>query len=207
MAALTRKAGRDSRPAARMTLAQLQDALAGPSDLPAARRAAAAGQLLDVARRTLLWERGQALTEAHDDGVEDSELARTLGVPPVEVSRLLADHARAATARQRVSAGQRPVSRSRAAQQLARRLTEQAGVPVEIRWDSSGASSRRPGGWAYHVDWSDGPTVAGMGELVDQLAGDHPGITPADLVYLRTVQPLAIALVLLRNYRPVALTV
>lgn len=79
-------------------------------------------------------------------------------------------------------------------------------MPVAIRWDSSGASSRRPGGWAYHVEWSDGPTLAGMRELVDQLTGDPltgdpPGITAADVVYVRTVQPLAVALVLLRTHQ------
>lgn len=80
MGAVTGKSGRSRWPAPRLTVAQLQDALAGLADLPPARRAAAADQLVEAARRTLLWERGQALTDARDDGVEDPQLARELGV-------------------------------------------------------------------------------------------------------------------------------
>lgn len=62
----------------------------------------------------------------------------------------------------------------------------------------------QPPRWlAYHVDWSDGPTRAGMRQLVDQAAGDVAdpiaGLHPAELVYVRTVQPAAVALAMLGN--------
>jgi hypothetical protein len=189
-----------------MTAAELAAAVAALPELPAVERARAATRLLSLARQVLQWEQGEAMAEARDAGWSETRLGRELGVPAARVTALVADHARARAAGERAAAGRRPVNRSRAARQLAQRLTAAAGVPVEIRWDSSGASSRRGGGWAYHVDWSDGPTRTGMRQLVDQLvdaaaAGADPvaGLDPAELVYVRTVQPAAVALAMLSN--------
>jgi hypothetical protein len=190
-----------------MTVEELAAAVAALPELSAVERARSATRLLAVARQVLQWEQGEALAEAKDAGWSEAQLGRELGVPAVKVTALLADHARARAAGERAAAGQRPVNRSRAARQLAQRLTAAAQVPVEIRWDSSGASSRRGRGWAYHVDWSDGPTRTGMRDLVDQLvdqaAGDGAdpiaGLDPAELVYVRTVQPAAVALAMLGN--------
>lgn len=74
------------------------------------------------------------MTEARDAGWSETQLGRELGLPAATVSGILADHARARTAQQRVAAGRRPVNRSRAARQLGQRLTATARVPVEIRW-------------------------------------------------------------------------
>ena len=187
----------------RMSVTELRDALAEMGELRDVDRAAAADRLLEAARRTLLWQRGQALTAAQDAGSSEPELARALGMPTDTVRGLLAEHRRTVAAEQRAAAGQRPVNRSRVAQQLAQRLTAEAGVRVEIRWDSSSASSRRPGKWAYHVDWSNGPTKTAMRELVERLlaevAGDPPGLEAAELVYLRTLQSEAVALAMIRS--------
>ena len=152
--------------------------------------------LLDEARQVLRWERGDALTEARESGSSEAELARELGVQPSVVRDLLAEHRRAA-------AGRRPASRSRVARQLAQRLTDRTGVQVEIRWDSSGASSRTRGRWAYHLDWPAGPTRAAMRELVDQVlpevAGDPPALDRGELVYVRTMPPAAVALAMIAN--------
>lgn len=75
-------------------------------------------------------------------------------------------------------------------------------MPVEIRWDSSDASARHTGGWAYHVEWSNGPTRTAMRQLVDELADQvagAAGLEPTALVYLRTVSATSVALALLGN--------
>lgn len=195
--------------------AELAAAVAALPELPAIERAGSAARLLAVARQILQWEQGEALTEAlteaRDAGWSEARLGRELRVPAARVTELVAGHARARVAGERAAAGKRPVNRSRAARQLAQQLTAAAQVPVEIRWDSSGASNRRRGGWAYHVDWSDGPTRTGMRQLVDKLvdqaAGDAAGgvadpvagLDPGELVYVRTVQPAAVALAMLAN--------
>lgn len=109
-----------------MTAGELAAAVAELPELPPAERARSASVLLDAARQVLVWERGGALTEARESGSSEAELARGLGVQPSVVRDLLAEHRRAAT-------GRRPASRSRVARQLAQRLTDRTGVPVEIR--------------------------------------------------------------------------
>jgi hypothetical protein len=73
-------------------------------------------------------------------------------------------------------------------------------VPVQVRWDSSGTSAARGrGGWAWHVDWSDGPTRDQMRAVADRVAGDYPAIDPGELVYQRVLQPMSLALAMIRN--------
>ncbi len=66
-----------------------------------------------------------------------------------------------------------------------------------MRWDSSSASR----GFKWHVMWSDGPTVAGMTALVDRLLPAASALDRTALVYLRTVQPISVALAIVRNLR------
>lgn len=50
-------------------------------------------------------------------------------------------------------------ARSRAAANLAWHLADKARIPVRVSWDNP---SGRPGHGAWHVEWTDGPTVATM---------------------------------------------
>ena len=87
--------------------------------------------------------------------------------------------------------------------ELARALSAVTGAPVELRWDSSSASRGRSGTWAWHVDWSDGPTVKAMRAHVER---EIPlrrisAITGGDLVYARILQATSFAIVMVRNVR------
>jgi hypothetical protein len=93
------------------------------------------------------------------------------------------------------------VSRSRGHRLLQLDLAAATGVPVEIRWDSSSLSADRPRKWAWHVIWSDGPTVAAMRAKAEQHAADLTGVDADQLVYSRTVQPQAYALAMIRQVR------
>ena len=183
----------------RISVGELAAAVAALPELPAVERARVAAGLLAVARQVLQGEQAAGLAEARDAGWSETRLGHELGIPAAEVAGLLAEHARTEAARRPAAAGQRPVNRSRAAQRLARRLSDAAEVPVEIRWDSSGASSQRRGGWAYHVEWFDGPTRARMRQLVDQVAEQDPGLDPDELVFVRVVKPAAVALAMVGN--------
>lgn len=92
-------------------------------------------------------------------------------------------------------------SRSRSYRLLQLDLAATTGVPVEVRWDSSSLSARRPGKWAWHVFWSDGPTTAGMRAKAEQAAVDLSGLDVDELVYSRIVQPGAYALAMIREVR------
>lgn len=85
-------------------------------------------------------------------------------------------------------------SRSSEAFRLQVQLAAETSVPVGVLWDSSSAS----GGFEWHVMWSDGPTVAGMTALVDRLLPATSALDRSALVYLRTVQPISVALSTLR---------
>ena len=88
-------------------------------------------------------------------------------------------------------------SRSRAARLLRARLEMESGVQTEVEWTSSSASR----GWAWHVSWSDGPTVQAMRGLTERLLREIGGLDPARLRYLPIVQPRAAALAMIRNVR------
>jgi hypothetical protein len=182
------------------TVAELQAALGELADLPPVDRARLAPVLIDAAKGVLSRERGLALLEARDAGWTVADLARTLGVHRSKIDDAIALARRSATARG--GGGRRGPSRSRTAGQLAARLSAETGVPVQVRWDSSGTSARRGrGGWAWHVDWSDGPTRDQMRDVVDRVAGDYPAIDAGELVYQRMIQPAAVALAMIRNLR------
>ena len=88
-------------------------------------------------------------------------------------------------------------SRSRAARLLRARLGMQSGVQTEVEWTNSSASR----GWAWHVSWSDGPTVQAMRGRTERLLREIGGLDPARLHYSRIVQPRALALAMVRNVR------
>lgn len=88
-------------------------------------------------------------------------------------------------------------SRSRAAWDLHRRLEMETGVPVEVSWDKS-ATSR---GWAWHVNWSDGPTRPAMRALAERVLREIGGLEADRLYYSRIVQRRALALAMIRNVR------
>lgn len=92
------------------------------------------------------------------------------------------------------------MSRGRAARALQRALAGEAGVAVEVRWDRSAASEHLRGRWAWHVSWSDGPTVAWIRAAAQRRAGPA-GIEAGRLVYQRIIQPRAYALALIRHLR------
>lgn len=87
--------------------------------------------------------------------------------------------------------------RSAQARRLQVQLSMETGVPVEVQWDSSSRSS----GWKWHVIWNDGPTRNGMIALVDRLLPAASALNPKSLVYLRTIQPISVALAIVRNLR------
>lgn len=93
------------------------------------------------------------------------------------------------------------MSRSRAHRLLQLDLAATTGVPVEVRWDSSHSSASMPGGWAWHVFWSDGPTVAGMRAKAEQAARTLAEVDPDRLVYDRQLQPRSYALAMIRQVR------
>lgn len=77
-------------------------------------------------------------------------------------------------------------------------LSAETGIEVEVRWDASASSHGRH----WHVVWADGPTDSGMrghAERILHLRGAD--LDAADLIYLRTVQPLSVALCMVRNVR------
>lgn len=88
-------------------------------------------------------------------------------------------------------------SRSSEASTLQVQLAAETGIPAGVQWDSSSASH----GFEWHVMWSDGPTVAGMTALVDRLLPAASALDRTGLVYLRTVQPISVALAIVRNLR------
>ena len=89
-------------------------------------------------------------------------------------------------------------SRARSARHLGAVVAAETGIEVEVRWDAS-AGSR---GWRWHVVWSDGPSESAMRGHTERILHlrDY-GLVAADLVDLRTVQPLSVALILVRNAR------
>ena len=83
---------------------------------------------------------------------------------------------------------------------LAARMTAAAGVPVEVRWEASGASAHRARRWSWHVTWSDGPTVTQMRQAA-AAAVPGTGLAVEDLVWQRIVQARAWALAMIREVR------
>lgn len=73
----------------------------------------------------------------------------------------------------------------------------QSGVAIEVRWDSSGASQ----GPSWHVVWDDGPTIEAMKARIERLAGNFHALKADDLVYVRTIQPISVAVAMVRNVR------
>ena len=94
-------------------------------------------------------------------------------------------------------------SKTRDARELASALSGVTGVPVELRWDSSSASRGRARKWAWHVDWSDGPTVKAMRAHAEREIALRrlSAITADDLVYARILQATSFAIVMVRNVR------
>jgi hypothetical protein len=88
-------------------------------------------------------------------------------------------------------------SKSAEARRLWLQLSAETGVAVIVQWDSSAQSN----GWQWHVIWPDGPTVEGMTALVDQLLPATSALDRTGLVYLRTVQPISVAMAIVRNLR------
>lgn len=95
----------------------------------------------------------------------------------------------------------RPRNRSQAARRLAAQLSTDLGAKVELRWDSSGASAGRPGGWAWHVQWSNGPTIDQLRTCVAEVIDQYPALQAEDLVYERIVQPVAVLLAMIGHLR------
>jgi hypothetical protein len=94
--------------------------------------------------------------------------------------------------------GRCPVaSRSSEAFTLQLRLASETGVVVAVQWDSSSASH----GFKWHVLWANGPTIDGMTALVDRLLPATSALDRTTLVYLRTVQPISVAMAIVRNLR------
>lgn len=88
-------------------------------------------------------------------------------------------------------------SKSVEARRLQVQLSAETGVAVTVQWDSSALSD----GWRWHVIWPDGPTVQGMTILVDRLLPGTSALDRAALVYLRTVQPISVAMAIAGNLR------
>jgi hypothetical protein len=89
------------------------------------------------------------------------------------------------------------VSKSAEAHRLGVQLSAETGITVVVQWDSSTQSR----GWRWHVMWPDGPTVTGMTALVDRLLPAASALDRTAMVYLRTIQPLSVALAIVRNIR------
>jgi hypothetical protein len=87
--------------------------------------------------------------------------------------------------------------RSTEARNLQLRLGAETGIRVEVCWNSSGGSR----GWRWHVMWSDGPTETAMRALVDRVGREYRQLDVDALTYVRIVQPLSVALAMVRNVR------
>ena len=94
-------------------------------------------------------------------------------------------------------------SKTRDARELAIALSATTGVPVELRWDTSTGSRARARGWAWHVDWADGPTVTAMRVHAEREITERrlAAITAGDLVYARILLATSFAIVMVRNVR------
>lgn len=194
---VTSSRGRQADPAGSIpaTLAGLQAALAELAGLPPVERARRAPALIDAAKRTLSVERGRALAEARADGWTETALAGELGVHRSKVADAIALYRRTRSPAPPGRRSGRPVSRSRAARQLAERLTTETGTTVEVTWDAVFD------GWAWHVQWSDGPTAEQMRKVVDRVAPDYPAFEASTLGYLRDLRTQTLALALIVNVR------
>jgi hypothetical protein len=93
------------------------------------------------------------------------------------------------------------MSRSRAHRLLQLDLAAATGVPVEVRWGSCVPSVHHPGGWAWHVFWSDGPTGAGMRAKAERAARTLPRVDAEQLGYGRTMRPRSYGLAMIRQVR------
>lgn len=88
-------------------------------------------------------------------------------------------------------------SKSAEARRLWLQLSAETGVAVIVQWDSSARSN----GWQWHIIWPDGPTVEGMTALVDRLLPATSALDRTALVYLRTVQPISVAMAIAGDLR------
>ena len=87
--------------------------------------------------------------------------------------------------------------RPAAALDLQLQLAAETGVPVTVRWDATTDGRGR----RWHVLWSDGPTRDAMEALVDRLLPRGSALDRDALVYVRTIQPISVALAIVRNVR------